>query len=220
MGALRIARRIYGEESIQVANVAIRVGQLYFLLDGSSSFEGKKYLRLVISIREKKLGPTHKQVEECKKLLEEMEAPPVPVAAPVAKVAPKPVLTKQHRINQEELEKDMQQWNIVAPTSLDDFAQLQSYNAYSEPIPSYFGEVEMDLAPPPPPPAPPMAPVGPPPPPPPPGAKVVSANAYLQEINNISNIRLKKAEVKVVQKNKVAKEGWWKQNYQSKPKHK
>jgi hypothetical protein len=53
---LRITKRINGEDSVQAANVELRLGQLYFTQDGHSSFEGKKHLKNVIAIKERKLG--------------------------------------------------------------------------------------------------------------------------------------------------------------------
>jgi len=84
---LRITKKINGEESIQAANVQLRLAQLYFTQDGYTSYEGKRHLRSVIAIREKKLGKDHVQVKEAQKMLEELETPPQEVVV-VQKVIP------------------------------------------------------------------------------------------------------------------------------------
>jgi hypothetical protein len=101
--AASIAERTYSRNSIQVANILVRVGQGFFLkgnyfstisfgylshsshfflislfsmtTDGETSYDGKRYLRESISIMEKLLGTSHKQVADTKKLLEELEQP-------------------------------------------------------------------------------------------------------------------------------------------------
>jgi len=203
---LRITKRINGEESIQAANVQLRLAQLYFTQDGHTSYEGKKHLKSVIAIREKKLGKDNVQVKEAQKLLEELETPPQEVVV-VQKVVPIQKKPSIHRSEEDEMQK------------LPDISSYMSY------------QVDIDIplapsiasAPPPPPPMPKFTGIAIPPPPPsaprPPGSKSLPPPpATVQEqILSGKPVQLKAAAPQQVHaKNKAAKEGWWKQNYQYK----
>eukprot|EP01114_Cavostelium_apophysatum_P020769 TRINITY_DN704_c1_g1_i1.p1 TRINITY_DN704_c1_g1~~TRINITY_DN704_c1_g1_i1.p1 ORF type:complete len:1493 (-),score=434.68 TRINITY_DN704_c1_g1_i1:288-4766(-) len=73
--ALRIEERLKGPESPTVVNIIIRLGQLYFLIDGQDSYEGKKHLEKAIELKENKLGKDAAEVRELRKLLDELEHP-------------------------------------------------------------------------------------------------------------------------------------------------
>jgi len=87
--ALKIVEKLKGEESIETANVLLRLGGFYFAMDGHKSIEGKQILMRAIAIKEKKLGKEHVQCSEAEKLLDELSNPPPP-AVPLPPPPPPP----------------------------------------------------------------------------------------------------------------------------------
>jgi len=73
--ALQINEKILGDDHLQTSNVLLRLGTLCWAM--SNSDDGTKYLERCISIREKKLGATNPQVNDAKKLLNDLLHPPV-----------------------------------------------------------------------------------------------------------------------------------------------
>lgn len=71
--ASSILARIYGPDSVPVANTEVRLGQSSFLKDGPTSIEGKKHIEKAVEIYTTRFGKDSDKVTETKKILQDIE---------------------------------------------------------------------------------------------------------------------------------------------------
>jgi len=182
--ALTIERRTRGEDHPIVGNILVRLGQLYFVVDGSGSYEGKKYFEQAIQAKEHKHGKDSPQAKELIKLLYELEHP----NAVQEKEEEKVVITFKSKSKSTPMPIPVSNSNIK------------------------FDEGGVPLPPPPPPPGL-LSSGAPPPPPPPPGSKQVPTPSADLNLLLIKPDQLKKAIDNRAQKKKAVAGDWWQQNY-------
>jgi len=73
--ALKISNDLRGEDSLQSANIIVRIGEVY----ATDNFDkAKEYYRKAIEIRKKRLGADHESVKQVEEMLRTLTIPPPP----------------------------------------------------------------------------------------------------------------------------------------------